>query len=558
MPIHRLAFLLGAIALPVVPVAADTPPKLGVIIVVDQLRADYLTRFAPWFGDGGFRRFEREGTVFTDAHYRYAVTKTAAGHATIATGVNPLVHGIVANAWLDRASWLKVDAVEDTESPLVGAEPLPPSPGGVLAARAGRSPRSLRAPTVGDQLKLRQRDQSRVIGISHKDRAAILLGGKLADAAYWQYRGRFVTSEYYRRELPAWVRAFNEERRVEADFGKTWDRLLPAEIYDRVQGPDDAPGEANQHALGRTFPHLINGGHHEVTGAYYDAHSLTPNNLYLVADFAIAALKAEKLGRGPATDLLCVSFSQLDATGHAYGPDSHEVMDSMIHLDRALARLLEAIDTEVGLDHCVIVLSADHGASPLPERVAAQGHGLPAGRFFGPAVDQQVEAALTAKFGALPEGQYWVYRENAGYHLRETALRQAGVSLDDAAEVVKATLLPLPSMHTVYTRRELLAASAEGDSLLARSRRSFYPARGHDVVFVFNPYFIDYGTEGANHGTPWTYDTHVPLLWLGQGVAAARRADDVSTDEIASTLCVRLGLPSPPESKGRPLDLGPR
>lgn len=555
---RRSAFFLGLITIPAALVAADAPPKLGVIIVVDQLRADYLTRFAPYFNDGGFHRFAREGTAFTDAHYRYAVTKTAAGHATIATGVNPLVHGIVANAWLDRASWQQTDAVQDPQSPLVGGEPLPSSPGGVLASRAGRSPRFLLAPTVGDQLKLRSRDQSRVIGISHKDRSAILLGGKLADAAYWQDRGRFVTSEYYRHDLPAWVRSFNEERRVEAVFGQTWDRLLPSEVYDRVQGPDDAVGEANQHALGRTFPHLITGGKQEVTNAYYDAYSLTPHALYLVADFAIAAVKAEHLGRGPATDLLCVSFSQLDATGHAYGPDSHEIMDSILHLDRALARLLDALDAEVGLDHCLIVLTADHGVCPLPERVATQRPGLPSGRFSGSAVDQQVEAALTAKFGPLPQGQYWVYRENAGYHLREDALRHAGVSLDEAAEVIKGKLLELPSMHTVYTRRELLAASDEGDSLLARSRRSFYPGRGHDVVFVFKPYFIDYGTEGANHGTPWTYDTHVPMLWLGQGVAASRRDEAVGVEEIAPTLCARLGLPTPPESKGRPLALGQR
>lgn len=554
--------LLTALTLLVVPpvafVRAAEPqtaqaPRLAVIIAVDQLRADYLTRFASYFGEGGFRRFTREGTAFSDNHYRFAVTKTAAGHATISTGVNPFVHGIVANEWLDRASWRVVASVEDAQTKLVGAEPLPPSPGGIIAARAGRSPRALQSPTVGDQLKLRFGNRSRVIGVANKDRSSILLAGKLADAAFWMHRGRMVTSDYYAETMPAWADTFNTERRVEAVFGETWDRLLPVDVYNTVQGPDDADGEASPHGLGKTFPHKIDGGRTELSNSFYEAYSQSPHSLYLIADFAIAALKAENLGRGPEPDMLCVSFSQLDTMGHSFGPDSHEVMDCMLHLDRALARLLDAIHAQVGLQNAVVVLSADHGVSPLPERVSEQSPELAAGRFFGQPIDEQVEATLTKKFGALPQGQYWAFRENFGYHLRKEALLHTGTSLDAAAEVIKAILLTVPSIHAVYTRAELMAAPEEGNSLIARSRRSYFPARGHDVVFVLRPYFVDHGTVGTNHGTPWTYDTHVPMLWLGRGVPQGRRTERVGVDDIASTLSALLGLPAPPEAIGRNL-----
>lgn len=552
LPFPAILLIVGSLGAAAEPGSA-TLPRLAVIIAVDQLRADYLTRFAPYFGEDGFRRFEREGAVFTDNHYRFAVTKTAAGHATISTGVNPFVHGIVANEWLDRASWQVITSVHDAQTALVGAEPIPPSPGGILAARAGRSPRALQSPTVGDQLKLRFGDRSRVIGVANKDRSAILLAGKLADSAFWMNRGRLVTSDYYHGTMPAWAEAFNAERRVEAAFGETWDRLLPVGVYDAVQGPDDAEGEATPHGLGNTFPRKIDGGRAEITNAFYEAYSQSPHSLYLIADFAIAALKGENLGRGPEPDLLGVGFSQLDTMGHSFGPDSHEVMDCMIHLDRALARLLDAIDAQVGLENAVVVLTADHGVSPLPERVRAQSPELAAGRFFGPPIDQQVEAALTAKFGTLLEGQYWAFRENFGYHLRGEALQHTGTSLDAAAEVIKATLLTVPSIYTAYTRAELMAAPEDGDSLLARSRRSYFPARGHDAVYVLRPYFVEHGTVGTNHGTPWTYDTHVPLLWLGRGVPPSRHTQRVGVDEIAPTLSALLGLSAPPESIGRNL-----
>jgi hypothetical protein len=252
-------------------------PRLAVIISVDQMRADYLTRFEPFFGLGGFRRMMEGGAWFEECRYRHAVTKTAVGHATISTGVYGNVHGIVGNEWIDLDSWEQVNAVEDRDSPLVGARPKATrSPGGLLELKSGRSPRHLWATTVGDQLKLRYGSASTIVSVSHKDRAAILLGGKSADEVYWMEDGRFVTSTYYRAALPDWAAAYNATEPAAAYFGRTWDRVRPVADYDRVAGPDDAAGEMDEPSMGRTFPKTITGGEAGPSGKFFDAVAHSP------------------------------------------------------------------------------------------------------------------------------------------------------------------------------------------------------------------------------------------------------------------------------------------
>jgi hypothetical protein len=535
---------------------AATPPgpRLAVVISIDQFRYDYLDRFAPYFGEDGFKRLRTGGTNFEENHYRHAVTKTAPGHATILSGVHAEVHGIIGNEWINRDTWRMMESVEDPASPLVGAAPKAVrSPGGALEAKAGRSPRNFLATTVGDQLKLRFGANSRIFSVAHKDRTAILLGGKQADSAYWMVDGRFVTSTYYRNELPAWVAAFNAEERVEKLFGQTWDRLLPRESYDTLQGGDDAPGENTDFGFDRAMPKKIDGGEAQVGPKFYEAFETTPAASEIVADFAIQALREEQIGRHAATDLLCVGFSQIDKIGHAYGPDSHELMDSIVRLDRVIGALLNAIDREVGLANCVIVLTADHGASPLPERVQALRPEIPAGRFDTAAADRAVEAALEQAYGPAPAGDYWSLRDNFGYHIRPSVLAAKKVALADAALVVKQALLARPEVAQAFTATEVLAMKSVGDSLAAGSRRSFFPGRSQDVICVLKPYFIDRPKSGTNHGSPYIYDTHVPQLWFGAGVPAGRRTERVGVDDIAPTLAALLGVPAPPEARGRRL-----
>jgi len=553
MKLLRSFFLLVPLLAHAVPAPAEAP-RLAVVISIDQFRADYLVRFRPFFDDGGFRRLLEGGADYQDCHHRTGMNATAPGHATLLTGVHANVHGIVANEWRERDTFKLVNSVQDDDAPLVGAAPLAThTPGGVLDDRYGRSPRHLLTLTVGDQLKLRYASNCRVISVSNKDRAAVLLGGRLADAAYWEDHGRFITSRYYAPALPAWVDGFNREGHVEKDFGREWTRLLDAAVYDRVQGPDDAPGEEQRLGLGNTFPHRVDGGAKEITPAFYEAHVLTPFASTLLADFAKRAVQAEQLGHHTAPDLLCISFSEIDYLGHSYGPDSHEMMDAVIRLDRVLADLFATLDAEVGAGRYVVVLSADHGVAPLPERVQVFNRGIPAGRLDWPTLNRSVDGALTAAFGPLPADSYWTLRDAYGYHLNPRALAAKNVTASAAETVVKNELMRSPQIAAAFTRDELLASPPVGDTVLDAYRRSFNAARSQDVVLMPAQYFVDRVPAGTNHGPPYDYDNHVPLIWFGPGIVAGVHPERVATEDLAPTLAALLGVPRPPSAQGRRL-----
>ncbi len=551
----KTSALLCVLALGAAPAFAATPPaappRLAVVITVDQLRADYLTRFRPFFGPDGFNRLLAGGAVFTDAHYRHSVTLTAPGHASILSGVFAETHGVIANSWLDRSSWQVINSVEDTASPLVGTT-APYSPGNIIARKAGRSPKNFRATTVGDQLKLRRGATSRVVSVSNKDRAAILLGGKLADQAYWVEKGVFVTSRHYREQLPDWAAAFNERHAAAKLHGATWERLLDASLYDTVQGPDDAPGESDAHGLARTFPKTVDGGRRELSNRFFNAFDVTPFATEMLGAFAELALQEEKLGHHATTDLFCVSFSQIDTAGHAYGPDSHEIMDSMVRLDRVLARLLAALDRAVGLSNCLIVLTADHGVCPLPERVQAAHPGLPAARYSLKELESAVQRALDAAFGPLPESEIWFTRNNTNFHLRASALKLKQLAAADVARVVRDALLTTEPVAQAFTAEEIRTFPAEGDSLEAMVRRSHHPAISGEVFYTTKPYYF-VREDGAAHGSPHNYDTHVPLIWFGAGIAPGVHPRRVGIDDIAPTLSALLQVPAPPEARGHRL-----
>ena len=547
-----LALIPGSLTAAEVPSAPTSSPRLAVVISIDQFRADYLVRFRPYFGEGGFKRLLEGGSDYRNCFYRHAITITAPGHATILSGVHANVHGITANDWVDRETWEATSNVEDQDSPLVGlpTELVYPA---LLTPKAGRSPKNFQANTVGDQLKIRFGGNSKVFAASNKDRSAILLGGKLADAAYWDENGAFVTSRYYRNDLPAWVAAFNAEHRSEKAYNSAWDRLLEPAVYDAVQGPDDAPGEAVETGLTRTFPKKITGGTPGISPQFYAALEKAPVTSVILGEFVQAAVREEKLGKHSATDLLCVSFSQIDSVGHSYGPDSHELMDAILRLDRVIADLLNCLDREVGLKNCIVVLTSDHGVSPLPERVQALRPSLPAGRINVAAFNATAQRALDANFGALAKDEYWFIREGLGYHFNPRTLAAKKIRPEDAGRVLQAALLTIPMVAQVYTRAEILAAPPEGDSILAAVRRSYYAPRDRDVVFLLRPYFFDRSPTGTTHGSHYEYDQHVPQLWFGAGVTSGVHLERVGVDDIAPTLAAQLGIPRPPQAQGREL-----
>jgi hypothetical protein len=513
---------------------AAVRPRLVVVIAVDQLRADYLDRFRPYFSARGFNLFLQHGARFASARYEHAITETCPGHAVMLTGSYGMVNGIVANEWYDFGVGRPVYCAEDSTAALVGS-------GG-----PGRSPRRLIGATVGDLLKTETAGRSRVITVSAKDRSAIMLGGKLADAAYWIVDTLFVTSSYYRAHLPGWVRRFNASHAIGRYTGSRWDHILPARDYSAM-GPDDEPSEAEVAGLGRRFPHPIATPH---------AFDYTPFSDDVVAEFAMEAVGAESLGRDTVPDILGVSFSATDRVGHTFGPESHEILDDVVRLDRTLERLFAFLDRTVGLANVVAVLTADHGVVPAPEIETRGRRGAGPRRLDPAVVDSAVARALTSRFGPAPKPGWVAFDATPLVSLNRAGLAAGRVPLAEAEAVAAAAIREVPGVYEALTSTDLdrlrLAAIAGGPA--SDAVRSYYPDRSGDVYYFLEPYWLPSdGATGTGHGSPWRYDQQVPLLWYGRGIRPGVQRGPASVADLAPTLSALLGLTAPGGAQGRVL-----
>ncbi len=511
------------------PAPGPTPaprPRLALVVSVDQLRADYLERFGTLFS-GGFRRLLDQGAVFTNARYRHACTETGPGHAVILSGRSPRSSGIVANAWYDRALRRRVNVVDDpTVAPLGGK------------TRAA-SPAHFVGFTLGDVLK-RERPGARVVGVSFKDRAAILMAGPRADAAYWftSDGGRFVTSSYYTDAAPPWLVAWNERRPADAYAGRVWERLLPdANLYERLAGPDDVSGEADRKDT--QFPHRPPAA--AGTREFYDFVWRTPFADELLLDFALEAAARHELGTRDGTDLLAVGFSATDVIGHNYGPDSQELLDQVLRLDRLLGRLFDALEARVGAGRLLVVLTADHGVQPLVE--VAQARGLATARRVEPAVfEKAVQSALAARFpgraGLVAD------LDETGVTFDPAAL--AGLSRAEVEQTVAQALLATGHVAAVYTQQGLLGEAPAEDAFFALHQRAFYaPRSAHLVVRLHEGVYVDSRPGGTGHGGPYDVERHVPIVFMGSEVKPGRHAIPCGPEDIAWSLAKLLGLDYP-------------
>jgi predicted AlkP superfamily pyrophosphatase or phosphodiesterase len=526
----RRASTLAFCALLSLPVASsraavpvDAGPRLVLFVSVDQMWFDYLDRFAPQY-TGGLKRLREEGAIFTNAYYRHANSETGPGHALLLSGRHARDNGIVANGWYDRTSGSVVNVVAD---PLVA--PLP-GPG------RGASPANFTGATVGDILK-RASPGSRVVGVAGKDRSAILLAGPRADAAYWYEpaAGVFGSSTYYMKTLPAWLSDWNATRPVDALAGRAWTRLLDPPVYEATAGPDDVRGEWDN--VDRVFPHYLRGaaGKPEL----WDDVRRTPFVDELTLEVALSALAAHDLGGDDATDLLAVGFSATDGIGHTYGPDSQEIMDQLIRLDRLLGRLLDAAEAKAGKDRLVVALSADHSSMPLVEVLQAKG--LPARRVSPQVLRDAVTAALAARF---PQKALVSSFDDPHVYLDLDAIASAGLKRADVEGVVREALLATGVVDRVYTAGDLLGDPPADDPDFALFRNSFFEPRSPQIVARLKRYvYLDDRVGGTGHGTVYDYDRHVPVVFLGPGFTRGRFDAPSGPEDIAPTLCARLGLP---------------
>ena len=489
-------------------------PKLVLAIVVDQFRYDYLTRFRKDY-HAGFDRLLQHGAVFTDAHHIAVPTVTAIGHSTFMSGATPSMSGIAGNEWFDRQANHSVTSVGDDSTTMVGG----------LPGKAGSSPRRLLVSTVGDELKMHG-EGSRVIGISIKDRSAILPAGHMADAAYWFDPGsdHWVTSSYYRAELPDWVKQINDENPMQKLAKAIW---KPVDAK-----PSDKPFCGMSGESGVPVCRSL---------------EATPWANEMIEEMAEGAIVAEKLGQRPDTDILAVSFSANDYIGHAKGPDAPEVRDISIRTDRLLGKLLDFVDRKVGSGNTILVMTADHGVAPLPE--VNQARGMPGGRLKNASLKEKVQDTLSERYGP---GNWVVAAQTATLYLNDELIRAKKLSKAEVEQVAVDALMTLPHAFRVYSGEQLKKNEAVQDFVTRYVSNGYFPQRSADILFLADPFYL-FESSGTTHGTAFNYDTHVPVIFLGPGIKPGSYAEPVAVNDIAPTLAHMLGVQFPSGSVGRVL-----
>ncbi|MCO6459318.1 MAG: alkaline phosphatase family protein [Pirellulaceae bacterium] len=531
-------WLLGVLAA-AGPLRAERP-KLIVLVTVDQLRGDMPSRLRERFGPGGFRYLMEQGVVYNQAYYEHSTTFTAVGHATLATGGHGAQHGMAGNDWFDQQTGQQVYCVEDDRHHLLGSAPK---------AHAGTSPRNLTSTTFGDELVESNAGRSRVFSVSIKDRGAIIPGGHRGKAFWYAPgSGQFVTSTYYYQQYPEWVERWNGEKHADQFRGRKWDLLHDRATY-LAGDRDDRPFEQSFKLLGRTFPHPLD---NPEPADFYATLATTPMGDELTLNFVRALVEAERVGQGEATDMLAIGFSVTDYIGHAFGPNSLEAEDNLLRLDRTLAELFEYLEEKVGLDRTLIALSSDHGVDSSPEYSLSLG--LPAGRHDPVALLQKLNDGLRQR---LQVDEDLVTRFfNPGLYLDLAALERHRLDVRRVERMLAEEVLRQPGFAYAVTRTSLLAGGLPPDPILQKVQRAFHPQRSGNVSVVQSPSWFLYGKptdSAAMHGSPYPYDTYVPLMFAGAGMEPAVVERLVSPADLAPTICGVLGIKPPTGSTGKPL-----
>lgn len=534
---------------------ADPHPKLVLQITVDQLRGDLIDRNISAFGEGGFRYLLDNGAVYTNAHHRHANTETIVGHTTLATGTDPAVHGMVANIWFDRKTGAQRYNVQDPNFPLLSEGGIDKSteidPTQRAATTDGRSPRAILSSTISDEIAIGIGAGAKIYGVSVKDRGAIAMAGHTG-TAFWfsKSEGRFITSSYYLEDYPDWVSAWNDAGHVVAHAGKQW-ALSGAPSSYRFGAADDMLWETDFPGFGRAFPHAFGA----LDDKYFTTRlTLSPVGDELTADFAKTLISSEELGTDDISDYLSVSFSSTDYVGHIFGPSSLETEDNLRRLDRTIAGLLTHVDQVVGLENTLVVLSADHGAAEVPGYLNSLG--IPASYFDFKAVDKTPAiAALKAEFGLAQElvetfSQPYVY-------LKQEVISQAGLDADVVSKRLAMELQRMPGIAYAISSADLRAGAVVNTPVSDAVLANFHVERSGDIYVVFEPHWfignLDGLTVAGAHGSPWTYDTHVPVIFTGPGIKPARISRRIETVDVAPTISNYLRIKPPSGSRGHPL-----
>lgn len=518
-------------------------PKLVVGIVVDQMRQEYLYRFSNKFGEGGFRRMMNEGFMLQNAHYNYVPTVTGAGHASVYTGTTPANHGIIGNDWYDKELKKNVYCAGDPTVSTVGS----------TSVEDGKmSPHRLLTTTITDELKLATQKRAKVIGISIKDRGSILPAGHMADAAYWydEKVGKFITSTYYMNALPAWVDTFNKRNLPDKYLSQVWNTLLPIEQYVE-SGPDNTPYEGKLGGKDKpTFPYDLpamfkkNG---------YDILSYTPFSNDYLTEMAKAAIDAEKMGADDVPDFLCVSYSATDKLGHAVGPNAIELQDIYLRLDRSLADLFKKLDETAGKGNYVVFLSADHAVAENPQYLLD--NKVPAGFFRANNLKSRLNDFLKPYF---PEKQVIQTIMNEQIYFNHDAFssdpKTGGMDLLIATELTVNFLLQEKGVANAFSKSLLRQGAFDEAGHKGFAIRGYNPKRSGDISMILEPAWFDaWSVTGTTHGSSYSYDTHVPILFFGKGVKHGTSVLPHTITDISATLAILLKTKFPNGCTGQPI-----
>lgn len=517
--------------------AVQDSPKLVVGIVVDQMRYDYLSRFYDRYSEDGFKRLMKGGFQLTNNHYNFVPTYTAPGHASIYTGTSPMNHGIIGNNWYDKFEDKVIYNAGDDQVIGVGT-----------ASDEGRmSPRRMLTTTITDQLELQTQGRSKVIGISIKDRGAILPAGHAADAAYWfegSDQGNFISSSFYMDQLPQWVTDFNALKKAE-EYLKTWNTLYPIETYTASGSDLNDFEKAPKGKEAAVFPYDLN--KLKAENGNYSLIKATPYGNSIVADFAIEALKKEEMGKDSIADFLAVSFSSTDYIGHQYGVNSIEIEDTYLRLDQDIARFLKALDEEVGKGNYTVFLTADHGAVNNPAYL--QSRNINAGYFDRSDFRNKLNNALIEKYGF---DDLISNISNDQIFFNKVNLIKNTINPIDLEHFIASTIIDYTSIDKVYTRKALVSGSMQ-DGIGTLIQNGFHHKRSGDVIYVLEPAVISYSKTGSTHGSSQSYDTHVPLLFYGNGINQGSSSKRTEIIDIAPTISSLLKISFPNAATGNPI-----
>jgi predicted AlkP superfamily pyrophosphatase or phosphodiesterase len=511
--------------------APQPPPKLAVVIVVDQMRADYVDRFnAEW--TGGLKRMVTQGAWYRQAAYPYLTTVTCAGHATISTGSFPHTHGVFQNAWWDRDARKQMTCTEDPRQKNIGYG---------VAVTGGDSAYRLQVPSFTDQMRTARR--AHVVSLALKARSAIMLGGHGGDAVTWLTEtldGWETSASYAETGVPA-VKAFIDANPISADFGKVWERGLPLSSY---SGPDEGLGEAPPPGWIRTFPHVLRGTGNAPDLTYNAQWERSPFADAYVGRFAAALVQSLQLGKHDGTDVLAISFSSPDLVGHAFGPRSHEVQDMYVHLDKTIGTLFDQLDALVGKDQWVAGLSADHGVTPIPDQLVAEGKD--GGRMNGGAMVDAVEQVLKP---ALGQSRHVTVLNTNDIYFEPGVYDKIRKSNQLTTAVVSA-IAAQPGVARVFRSEEIRGGDKSKDPLLRAAALSYFPGRSGDLVFATKPGWM-LSASGTTHGSATPDDQRVPVLFYGRGIKPGKYDEAATPADLTPTLAAIAGLTM--KAEGHPL-----